>query len=131
MGTGAESSLAQLRHALDLLLGAGMAEDAVDHARQVAMITSLIGDAFEAAGMRVTLVGGSAIEVYAPGLFKSGDIDLVIESLTGTSRRELLDPVFATLTLETLQKLNADIAVDGQEASSVAVTFLKSRNFLP
>jgi osmoprotectant transport system substrate-binding protein len=43
----------------------------------------------------------------------------------------VLDPVFATLTLETLQKLNADIAVDGQDAGSVAVAFLKSRNFLP
>ena len=42
-----------------------------------------------------------------------------------------LEPVFAALTLETLQKLNADIAVDGKEASSVAVSFLKSRNFLP
>jgi osmoprotectant transport system substrate-binding protein len=43
----------------------------------------------------------------------------------------VLDPVFATLTLETLQKLNADIAVDGQDAGSVAVAFLKSRKFLP
>lgn len=100
MDASAESPLAQLHHALDLLLAAGMAEDAVDHARQIAMITSIIGDAFEASGMRVTLVGGSAIEVYAPGIFKSGDIDLVIESISGTSRRELLDPVFATLGFE-------------------------------
>jgi osmoprotectant transport system substrate-binding protein len=42
-----------------------------------------------------------------------------------------LDPVFAALTLGTLQKLNAAIAVDGQEAGSVAASFLKSRNFLP
>ncbi len=42
-----------------------------------------------------------------------------------------LDPVFATLTLGTLQKLNADIAVEGQEASSVAVAYLKSKHFLP
>lgn len=97
MDTGAESPHAQLRHALDLLLVAGMAEDAVDHARQVAMISSIIGDAFETAGMRVTLVGGSAIEVYAPGIFKSGDIDLVIESLSGPSHRGRLDPVFAGL----------------------------------
>jgi osmoprotectant transport system substrate-binding protein len=43
----------------------------------------------------------------------------------------LLDPVFATLTLETLQRLNAAIAVDGQEAGAVAVGYLKSKNFLP
>ena len=40
-------------------------------------------------------------------------------------------PVFATLTLETLQKLNAAIAVDGQEAGAVAVSYLQSKNFLP
>jgi osmoprotectant transport system substrate-binding protein len=45
--------------------------------------------------------------------------------------RNTLDPVFATLTLETLQKLNAEIAVDGQEARMVAVTYLKSKHFLP
>lgn len=45
--------------------------------------------------------------------------------------REILDPVFATLTLETLQKLNAEIAVDGQEAAAVAVAYLRSHHFLP
>jgi osmoprotectant transport system substrate-binding protein len=45
--------------------------------------------------------------------------------------RTSLDPVFATLTLETLQKLNAEIAVDGQEARAVAVSYLKSKHFLP
>jgi osmoprotectant transport system substrate-binding protein len=43
----------------------------------------------------------------------------------------LLDPVFASLTLETLQKLNAEIAVDGQDAAAVAVSYLKSKHFLP
>ncbi len=44
---------------------------------------------------------------------------------------KLLDPVFAGLTLETLQKLNAEIAVDGEDAGAVAVNYLKSRQFLP
>ena len=43
----------------------------------------------------------------------------------------ILDPVFATLTLETLQSLNAEIAVDGKDAEAVAVSYLKSRHFLP
>jgi osmoprotectant transport system substrate-binding protein len=42
-----------------------------------------------------------------------------------------LDPVFASLTLETLQKLNARIAVNGEEAGAVARDYLKSRHFLP
>lgn len=45
--------------------------------------------------------------------------------------RTTLDPLFATLTLQTLQKLNARIAVDGQEAAAVAVSYLKSEHFLP
>ena len=45
--------------------------------------------------------------------------------------RAALDPVFAILTLETLQKLNAEIAVDGQEAGAVAASYLRSKNFLP
>jgi osmoprotectant transport system substrate-binding protein len=45
--------------------------------------------------------------------------------------RNTLDPVFATLTLETLQKLNAEIAVEGREGQAVAVSYLKSKHFLP
>ena len=44
---------------------------------------------------------------------------------------KLLDPVFATLTLEMLQQLNAEIAVDGEDAAAVAAAYLKSKRFLP
>lgn len=77
-----------------------MAEDAIDHARQIAMVTSIVSQAFEVEGLRCTLVGGSAIEIYAPGIFKSGDIDLVIEELRGTADRQRLDPIFASLGFE-------------------------------
>src|SRR5271169_1377906 len=43
----------------------------------------------------------------------------------------LLDPVFASLTLATLQQLNAEIAIDGKDAGAVAVSYLKSKHFLP
>ncbi|MBV8889483.1 MAG: ABC transporter substrate-binding protein [Alphaproteobacteria bacterium] len=42
-----------------------------------------------------------------------------------------LDPVFASLTLETLQRLNAEIAVTGEDAGSVAAEYLKSAKLLP
>jgi osmoprotectant transport system substrate-binding protein len=42
-----------------------------------------------------------------------------------------LDPVFASLSLETLQALNARIAVAGEDAASVATDYLKSKHFLP
>jgi osmoprotectant transport system substrate-binding protein len=45
--------------------------------------------------------------------------------------RAVLDPVFATLTLETLQKLNAEIAVDGRDAAVVAGSYLQAKGFLP
>jgi len=45
--------------------------------------------------------------------------------------RVALDPVFETLTLATLQKLNAEIAVEGEEARAVATSYLKSKHFLP
>ena len=42
-----------------------------------------------------------------------------------------LDPVFASLSLTTLQELNARIAVNGEDAGAVAAAYLKSRHFVP
>jgi osmoprotectant transport system substrate-binding protein len=42
-----------------------------------------------------------------------------------------LDPVFQSLSLETLQALNARIAVAGEDASAVAADYLKSKHLLP
>jgi osmoprotectant transport system substrate-binding protein len=42
-----------------------------------------------------------------------------------------LDPVFASLTLARLQRLNARIAVDGEEADKVARGYLAAHHFLP
>lgn len=43
------------------------------------MVASILSRALESEGLRATLVGGSAIEVHAPGIYKSGDMDFVIE----------------------------------------------------
>jgi osmoprotectant transport system substrate-binding protein len=42
-----------------------------------------------------------------------------------------LGPVFASLTLTTLQRLNARIAVEGDDPGAVASDYLTSRHFLP
>jgi osmoprotectant transport system substrate-binding protein len=42
----------------------------------------------------------------------------------------ILDPVFAKLDLVTLQKLNAQITVDGKDAKTVATAWLTSQGFL-
>lgn len=85
------------RAALSLALADGMADLPEDHALQVAMITSIVSEAFAEKGMECTLVGGSAIEVRAPGIYKSGDIDLVIERRRALASREELDPIFQSL----------------------------------
>lgn len=43
---------------------------------------------------------------------------------------EILEPVFATLDLETLQQLNSRIAVNGEPAEEVAVGYLREQGFL-
>jgi osmoprotectant transport system substrate-binding protein len=43
----------------------------------------------------------------------------------------LLDKIFATLTLDTLQSLNAKIAVGGEDSGKVAADYLKSKHLLP
>ena len=43
---------------------------------------------------------------------------------------DVLNPVFASLDLETLQKLNGQIAFEGRDAKTVASDYLKSQGFL-
>ncbi len=44
--------------------------------------------------------------------------------------KDLLDPVFKSLTLETLQTLNSKIAVEGEDAKKVAMDYLTEKGFL-
>ena len=41
----------------------------------------MLHEAFDSVNIRCTLVGGSAIEIHAPGIYKSGDVDVVLERL--------------------------------------------------
>lgn len=89
---------AELASRLTRLLAEGLSDDAVDHATQVAAIAGILNEAFEARGFSVTLVGGSAIEVHAPGIYMSGDIDVVIEGTRGATVER--DQVFEALGFE-------------------------------
>jgi osmoprotectant transport system substrate-binding protein len=64
--------------------------------------------------------------VYAPAPVVREDVVAQYPQIPG-----LLDPVFKSLTLTILQKLNAKIAVDGDDAAAVATNYLKSQHFLP
>jgi hypothetical protein len=88
----------ELRSRLAHVLAEGLSKDPVEHARQVSTIAGILSEAFDARGFRVTLVGGSAIEVHAPGIYLSGDIDVVIERTRMDAGER--DYVFAALGLE-------------------------------
>jgi osmoprotectant transport system substrate-binding protein len=44
--------------------------------------------------------------------------------------KDLLEPAFKSLTLETLQALNSKIAVDGEDAKKVASDYLAEKGLL-
>lgn len=80
----------ELRHALDEAWnGAG------EHVERLILVTAILQTALRQAGMVPTLVGGAAIEFYAPGAYTTSDIDLVVERKT----REAIHEVFTALGL--------------------------------
>ena len=71
--------LISLRTRLQMVLAQGLSGDALAHAGQVAEVAGVLLEAFEPEGFSATLVGGAAIEIHAPGIYLSGDLDYVIE----------------------------------------------------
>jgi osmoprotectant transport system substrate-binding protein len=82
--------------------------------------------ALAALGLRALCDDKGAQVVYAPAPVVR---QTVVEAHPEIAK--LLDPVFASLTLETLQSLNERIAVEGEEASAVAADYLRAKRFLP
>ncbi|CAN5642412.1 hypothetical protein BH23GEM6_BH23GEM6_19230 [soil metagenome] len=72
-----------------------MSDDPLQHAEQVAGVAAILHEAFTPEGFTVTLVGGSAIEIHAPGIYVSGDMDLVIERMASASKP--VDEIFENL----------------------------------
>jgi hypothetical protein len=66
-----------------------------DHVERLTLSAAILQTALREAGMEATLVGGGAIEFYAPTAYSTGDIDFVVERRT----REAIDEVFAALGL--------------------------------
>ena len=64
--------------------------------------------------------------VYAPAPIARGPIYTKYPEI-----KTILEPVFASLDLVTLQGLNAKIALEGQQAAKVAGDYLTSQGFLP
>ena len=93
-----QQSVGRLGARLGEIMAPGLADDPVTHARQVAQVAGILHSALAARGLTPTLVGGSAIEIHAPGIYMSGDLDLVIEG--ESSARAIRDEVFQALGME-------------------------------
>lgn len=63
--------------------------------------------------------------VYLPAPVIRGEVAAVYPEIEA-----ILKPVFESLTLEILQKLNAQVAYDGKDAASVAEAYLQENGFL-
>lgn len=97
-GMADEQRMDRLRARLEDILASGLADEPVAHARQVAEIAGVLHSALAAHGFVATLVGGSAIEIHSPGIYMSGDLDLVIEG--GRDTTATREEVFRDLGLE-------------------------------
>lgn len=75
-----------LREALDRWL----AQDRPHH-ELLAGAVAYITEAFRRRGLQVTLVGGGAIELHAPGAYATSDADLVVEGATPDDLREVFE----------------------------------------
>jgi hypothetical protein len=74
-----------------------MAAEPIAHARQVAAVAAALWRAFGSVGLECVLVGGSAIEVHAPGVYVSGDIDIVLDGAGRAGVRDTAAEVLAAL----------------------------------
>ncbi len=74
----------------------------------------------------VVLADSKEVEpVYEPAPIVRGAVYAEYPEIAG-----ILAPVFASLSLQTLQGLNAKVAIGGAEASAVAEAYLKANGFL-
>lgn len=48
------------------------------HAKRILKAATIVEEAIRREGLEATLVGGGAVEIYAPGAYTTTDIDLVI-----------------------------------------------------
>lgn len=66
------------------------------HVERVVLAAAVIATALARAGMRATLVGGAAIEFYAPDAYATADLDFVVEG----RNRAAIDEVLTALGMQ-------------------------------
>ena len=105
--------------------------------------TTLRAAADGISGVNAAMAYGTDGELAALGLIALCDDKgaQVVYAPTPVIREAVLDahpkigpalaPVFSSLTVESLRELNARIAVSGEQPQAVAMSYLKSKHFLP
>ncbi|MCU0616621.1 MAG: hypothetical protein MUD17_05950 [Gemmatimonadaceae bacterium] len=87
---------ADLRAILDQALHADILHADIPHVERLAIAAAVISELLSRHGMVATLVGGGAIELYAPGVYTTSDLDFVVEGGT----RSDLDAVLRSVGFE-------------------------------
>lgn len=87
----------QLRAQLGEILAGGLSANAVEHAEQIARVAGVLSEAFESVDLEIVVVGGSAIEIHAPGGYVSGDLDLIVERARGARSDPRVKKIFERL----------------------------------
>lgn len=85
------------RLVLATLAAEGMSAEAEKRLEQTATIMSALTEAFRTRDLGVVLVGGSAIEVWAPGAHISDDTDVVVTGPSGASLHEQAADIMQSL----------------------------------
>lgn len=93
------ADLADLREQMAELLASPKSDTPEGHARRMLIAAALCSEALRRRGMTAALVGGSALEAYAPGAYTTEDIDMVVAKGALPAKRAELDAVFTGLGL--------------------------------
>lgn len=93
-----------LREELDEILADPELVGEEGHTERMARACAVICTAFDRRGLRATVVGGGALELYAPSRYTSGDNDLVVEYAGTRPSRKILGQVFDELGFERWKK---------------------------
>lgn len=89
--------LEDLNSGIGAILSDASLREPIAHSERLTLLVAIISEALRRRGMVATLVGGGAIEFYAPEGYVTHDIDLVVETLRGLMDRAMLDAAFSDL----------------------------------
>lgn len=89
--------LDDLKSGIGTILSDESLREPAAHSERMTLLVATISEALRRRGMVATLVGGGAVEFYAPEVYVTYDIDLVVESVSGVLDRGRLDAAFGDL----------------------------------